>query len=164
MIQLRPIREEDIAEIKKWPVYVDAFEQMDYALREHGWLDEFRDRPNTWIYIAELNNQVTGFCLLSITERGEAEFRIAIHPQRTGQGLGRQVALATLARGFRQLNLDSIHLIVRKNNPRAAKLYESIGFVKTGESIHVVRGTRIEFTDMTMSKDGFAMLKYEEDV
>lgn len=49
MIKLRPIRTDDIAEIKNWPVYVDGFEQMDYALRDNGWIDEFWNRPNTWI-------------------------------------------------------------------------------------------------------------------
>ncbi len=42
MIQLRPIIPEDISEIN-WPPYLGGFEQMDYALRNNGWLDEFRD-------------------------------------------------------------------------------------------------------------------------
>lgn len=161
MIDLRPIRNEDVAEIKNWPVYVDEFEQMDYALREHGWLDEFRQRAHTWIYIAELNKQVIGFSLLSITSDGEAEFRIAIHPHRTGKGLGRQVTLATLKAGFRQLNLDRINLIVRKNNHPAAKLYESLGFAIIGASIRTIQGKRIEFIDMAMTKEKFNDLNAE---
>ncbi len=162
MIELRPIRTDDVAEIKSWPSYSDAFEQMDYALRERGWLDEFRQRPNTWIYIAELNKQAIGFSLLSITAVGDAEFRIAIHPHRTGKGLGRQVALATLKVGFRQLNLGRIHLIVRKTNHPAAKLYESLGFAIIGGSIHMIQGKRIEFTDMAITKEKFNNLYAEE--
>jgi len=48
--------------------------------------------------------------------KGEAEFRIAIHPHLTGMGFGRQVAIATLKIGFLKLKMDRIHLIVRKNN------------------------------------------------
>lgn len=162
-IALRPIRVEDIAAIKSWPIYVDGFEQMDYALREHGWLDEFWQKPDTWIYIAELNKQVTGFSLLSTTSEGAAEFRIAIHPLWTGKGLGKKITVATLKTGFRQLNLNHVHLIVRKNNSRAAKLYESLDFAYTGESIHTIQGKRIEFKDMAMTKQRFNNLDNEED-
>jgi RimJ/RimL family protein N-acetyltransferase len=153
MIQLRPISSEDISEITSWPPYLGEFEQMDYALRENGWLDEFRDRAKTWIYAATLNNRLIGFSLLSVTAERHAEFRIAIHPDWTSKGLGREVTLATLKRGFRHLNLARIHLIVRKNNPQALKLYESIGFVVTGESVHTIQGKNIEFIDMDMSKE-----------
>ncbi len=162
MIRLRPIRTDDIAEIKNWPVYVDGFEQMDYALRDNGWIDEFWNRPNTWIYIAEVNEQIIGFSLLSMTTDREAEFRIAVHPRWTGKGLGKQVALAALNTGFRQLNLKKIHLIVRKNRP-AAKLYESIGFIKSGESIHTIQGKRIVFFDMTIPIEKFNNLSRGEN-
>ncbi len=163
MIVLRPIGPEDIAEIRKWPSYSDGFEQMDYALREHGWLDEFWQRPNTWMYIARLMKHAIGFSLLSITSTGEAEFRIAIHPHHTGKGLGKQVTLATLTTGFRALNLAKINLIVRKNNSRASKLYEGIGFTTTGESVHAIQGKDIEFIDMVMTKEKFADLGIGED-
>ena len=162
MIALRPIRMEDVAEIKGWPPYSDGFAQMDYALREHGWLDGFMHRPRTSIYIAHSNKQTVGFSLLSITAEGVAEFRIAIHPHWTGKGLGRDVAFATLKAGFQQLNLDQIFLIVRKNNHRAAKLYERIGFVLTGESVHRIQEKYIDFNDMVMTKEIFKKLNAEE--
>ncbi len=37
-------------------------------------------------YIADLNKQIIGFSLLSMTSEKEAEFRIAIHPHWTGKG------------------------------------------------------------------------------
>jgi diamine N-acetyltransferase len=162
MLSLRPIQAEDIAEIKQWPPYSGGFEQMDYALRDNGWLDEFRHRTNTWVYVIELNDQVVGFSLLSITIEKDAEFRIAIHPAWTGKGLGREVTLSTLRTGFEQLSLAKIHLIVRKNNPRAAKLYTSIGFVTTGESIHTIQGKEIAFVNMEMTREQFYNLKLKE--
>ena len=159
MIDLRPLTTEDVTEIRNWPSYTDEFAQMDYALREDGWLDEYMSRPKTWIYIAESNKQSIGFTLLSSTAEGEAEFRIAIHPQCIGKGLGREVTLAILQVGFQQLNLDHIYLIVRKNNPRAAKLYERIGFVTTGESIHAIQGKPVEFDDMVITKERFTSRK-----
>ena len=155
MITLRAITEEDIGEIKTWPAYEDGFEQMDYALRQGGWLDEFRNRSDTWTYIAESNKQAVGFSLLSVTAKGEAEFRIAIHPHRTGRGFGREVTLAILKIGFCELGMDRIYLIVRKNNYSAIKLYESLGFKKVGESIHTIQGRLVEFFDMDMAKESF---------
>ncbi len=163
MINLRLIGSEDIAKIKKWPSYSDGFEQMDYALREHGWIDEYWQRPNTWIYIARLIKQIMGFSLLSVTSLREAEFRIAIHPHHTGKGLGKQVTIATLKTGFRALDLAKITLIVRKNNSRASKLYEIIGFTTTGESVHAIQGKDIEFTDMVMTKEKFTDLGIGEE-
>ena len=163
MITLRSIRPEDIAEIIKWPPYANGFEQMDYALRNNGWLDEFRDRAKTWIYAVAANNLVIGFSLLSVTNEKEAEFRIALHPDWTGKGLGREVTLATLRKGFGQLRLAKIHLIVRKNNPRAARLYATIGFIAAGASVHTIQGKDIEFVDMNMTRDQFEKIKIEEN-
>ena len=155
MIKLRSITAEDVAKIKTWPAYEDGFEQMDYALRDKGWIDEFRNNPDTLIYGAEEEGRIIGFSLLAMSAPGEAEFRIAIHPLLTGKGLGRQITLATLQEGFRHHMLNKVHLIVRKNNPRAAKLYESVGFKKTAESIHVIQGKPVEFEDMDMAKEEF---------
>ena len=162
MIELRPIRAEDIAEIKQWPRYHGGFEQMDYALRDNGWLDEFRDRKNTWNYAVALNRSLIGFSLLSVIAEGDAEFRIAIHPDWTGKGVGREITIATLKTGFRHLNLAKIHLIVRKNNPRALKLYKRAGFATIGESVHRVQGKDADFIDMDMTREQFNNLKIEE--
>ena len=162
MIDLRPITKEDVKEIKNWPPYSDEFAQMDYALREHGWLDEFISRPKTFICIAELDKQIVGYSLLSITAEGAAEFRIAIHPFWTGKGVGRKVAFATLKAGFQQFHLDQIYLIVRKNNHRAKKLYENIGFASTGESVHMIQEKYIDFDDMVIIKEKFNQFSAEE--
>ena len=161
MIHLRSITAEDITRIKNWPAYVDGFAPLDYALRKNGWLDEYRDKPNTWIYIAEESLQDAGFCLLSLTAAGEAEFRIAIHPRKTGMGLGRKVAVATLEKGFRELNMDKIYLFVRKSNLPAIGLYQSIGFKKFGDSTHTIQGKQIECDDMALTKEEFTRLKFE---
>lgn len=160
--KLRPIRPEDIAEIKNWPPYGNGFEQMDYALRDNGWLDEFRDKPGAWMYAVESGSRMIGFSLLSAPAGKEAEFRIALHPDWTGKGLGKEVTLATLSLGFRSLNLAGIHLIVRKNNPRASKVYSSIGFVTTGESIHAIQGKDTQFIDMDMTRERFDVLVIKE--
>ncbi len=113
---LRPATAEDMAEIKKWPAYAGDFGQLDYTLRENGRLDEFRNRPGTRIYVAETGKKIIGFSMLISRADGNAEFRIAIHPHRLRTGLGRKITLLTLGKGFCELCLGSIRLIVRKNN------------------------------------------------
>ena len=162
MIDLRPMTERDAAEIRTWPVYSQRFEQMDYALRHGGWLDEFRNKYNTHIYLAVSEEQTVGFSLLSVTANGESEFRIAVHPQHTGVGFGRAITLATLQTGFRELNMERIYLIVRQNNHPAMKLYESLGFKRTGESTHAIQGQPIRFYDMDIDRETFGNLKAEE--
>ncbi len=158
MISLRPLKAEDAQGIKLWPSYVDGFAEMDYALREKGWIDEFQSKPGTWIYIAEAHSATVGFSLLSTSQKGEAEFRIAIHPHWIGKGMGKAITLDTLKLGFEEKNLDKIDLIVRKTNHAAARLYQKLGFAITGASLHVILGQSIEFTDMSMSKQSFYSL------
>ncbi len=159
MPDLRLITVEDIAAIKKWPAYAGDFRQLDYALRENGWLDEFINRPDTWIYAAESNRQIVGFSMLIKRADGnDAEFRIAIHPHRLGSGLGRKITLLTLGKGFCGFSLDKVRLIVRKNNHPAISLYESLGFKRTGEAVHPIQGERIEFIDMEMARGMFHIL------
>ena len=87
MVSLRPITEEDFSEIKTWPSYEHEFEQMDYALRQGGWLDEYKNRAETRIYLAESDKRSVGFTLLSITATGEA--KNAVSPFiLTGQAWG----------------------------------------------------------------------------
>jgi diamine N-acetyltransferase len=155
MIDLRPITNADFIQVESWPSYPVEFAYMDYALRQGGWLDEYRDKTDTWIYIAELNNQAVGFSLLSLTSKGDAEFRIAVHPDHTGMGFGPEITMKTLQSGFCELNMERIHLIVRKNHISAIKVYNRLGFKRVGESIHDIQGKPVEFYDMEITRESF---------
>ena len=128
---------------------------MDYALREKGWLDEYRDKPDTWLWAVEQEGALIAFVILSKTGATEAEFRIALRADKTGQGLGGAIASRTLARGFSELGLSLIHLIVRKNNARAIRLYERLGFARQGECLKTVNGKQTPFLKMDLAKDAF---------
>jgi diamine N-acetyltransferase len=121
---LREINKQDIAIIKNWPAYPEEFKDLDYALRDSGWIDEYQGLDSTWIYIAEESGVVIGFTILSkdSATSSQAEFRIALNPDYLGQGLGKELAPMTLERGFQELGLQRIYLIVRKSNPRARRL------------------------------------------
>lgn len=148
MLQLKKAEEPDIATIKQWPPYPPEFDELDYALREGGWLDEFRGKPGTTYYAAKEGSDLVGFTLLSRTSEKEAEFRIALRADKLGHGLGGTITTLTLQKGFEELGLERIHLIVRKSNPRAKKLYERLGFTLAGDCVKEIHGKMVEFYSM----------------
>lgn len=145
MVRLRPLQESDAAEIGRWPQYQGDMAQMDYALRENGWLEECRSRPDTFVYAAEDGDDLVGFTMLATTGAAEAEFRIALRFDKTGLGLGEGVTRQTLRVGFQDLGFSRIHLIVRKNNLRGIRLHARLGFVARGECRKVVGGVPVDF-------------------
>jgi len=155
MITLHPLAGPDISVIKSWPPYPAEFAGLDYALRDSGWLDEYATKPGTEFFVARENGEMVGFSLLSGESGGCAEFRIALHPEWVGRGRGKEIALLTLWHGFSRNETRAIRLIVRKTNPRAQKLYASLGFENAGECIEEVQGIPVEFYRMAISRDRF---------
>ena len=153
MIKLRLLVADDIAAIQNWPPYPPEFEDLDYALRSNGWLAEHRNKPDSRIYLAEQDGEKIAFTILSITDAAEAEFRIALRADRIGQGLGEIISSMTLVRGFSEMQLGCIHLIVRKNNPRAIRLYKRLGFAERGERWMNVNGKQVNFLAMHIARD-----------
>ncbi len=80
-----------------------------------------------------------------MTAAGEAEFRVALHPDKTGLGLGGIITTQTLERGFSEIRLTRVHLIVRKSNRRAIELYRRLGFVHRGECRKIINNTATDF-------------------
>lgn len=155
MVILREVTEEDMEAIKKWPIYTNDFEVLDYALRDNGWIDEFRRKSETICYVAMEDSDAIGFTILSKTKKGEAEFRIALRGDKTGQSFGGVITIMTLKEGFNELGFSRIHLIVRKNNPRAIKLYQGLGFIDKGDCRKEIRGKMVDFYIMDICKDLF---------
>jgi len=152
MIQLRNLVPDDMVAIRGWPPYPPEFEELDYALRNNGWLTEYRNKPDTWCFAVEQAGQLIAFTILSKTGEAEAEFRIALRADRTGQGLGSAITTMTLAKGFTEIGLSRIHLIVRKNNPMAIRLYTRLGFTERGECFKSINGRQVHFLTMELLK------------
>ena len=71
-----------------------------------------------------------------------------MHPHFLGKGLGKQITQKALKAGFHENGLQRIHLIVRKNNLRAIRLYERTGFGHCGECTRTVNGQAVIFYEM----------------
>jgi RimJ/RimL family protein N-acetyltransferase len=155
MMILRPLRNEDIPRIKAWPQYPPEFADLDYCLRDGGWLDEYRGKPGTEILVAVEMGAATGFTLISRNGSGCAEFRIALHPGWIGKGMGRIILRRTLEYCFADMSISQIRLIVRKNNLRAQKLYTSFHFRPTGECVEEIAGKPVQFFTMEIDRRTF---------
>lgn len=156
MPTLRPLTAIDISTIAAWPPYPPEFRQLDYALRENGWIPEYSHKANTWLYAFEDDGELLAFTILSKTEDTAAEFRIALRADCIGRGVGRLATTLTLAKGLDELGLSRIHLIVRTNNSRAAHLYRSLGFRKSGACCIVINAKPVQFLEMSLYKDSAA--------
>lgn len=156
MIVFRAIAAADVATIQNWPPYPPEFEDLDYALRGDGWLAEYWNKPDTQVYVAEQAGEIVAFTILAKTAELDAEFRIALRADRIGQGLGEIITAITLAKGFAEMKLACIHLIVRSNNPRAIRLYKRLGFIERGQCLKHVNGKLVNFLVMDISMESYA--------
>lgn len=165
---LREMAEQDSADIQSWPAYPEEFKDLDYALRGAGWIKEYLGKRGTKIYVAEESGNLIGFTILSRDDAeggsGSAEFRIALHPDFLGRGVGKEIAGMTIEKGFEELGLQRIYLIVRKSNPRAGKLYKRCGFRDTGECRKDVNGAVVDFLEMELPRENFkGWSRYDND-
>ncbi|MCL4392935.1 GNAT family N-acetyltransferase [Patescibacteria group bacterium] len=75
-------------------------------------------------------NEFIGFAVLLKTKQKESEIDIYIHRNYRNKGIG-QIILKTIIEYTKYINVDTIHLKVRKNNKKAINLYQKIGFSQT---------------------------------
>jgi diamine N-acetyltransferase len=147
-MKLRSLTPADAAAIAVWPAYPAEFAELDYALRPGGWLTQFLGQPEARLFAAELAGELIAFSLLAPDGEGVAEFRLALHPAWLGRGQGGSVAAATLQAGVAEMRLHHVHLVVRRNNPRAMALYQRLGFVECGECCLMVNALPTDFYRM----------------
>jgi RimJ/RimL family protein N-acetyltransferase len=150
-IVLTLIEPKDVLTIQNWKTYPDEFSELDYALREGGWLNEYCHKQTAKVFSAKYENELIGFSILSDDEEG-TEFRIALNPDKIGKGFGRAISLATMKEAFETMGKESIYLIVRLNNFPAIKLYEQIGFMPKYELNKDIQGKPIRFLKMEYKK------------
>jgi RimJ/RimL family protein N-acetyltransferase len=148
IVSLKPLSTFDAQAIRCWPQYAGAVAALDYALRAGGWLDQFPESPATRRWAAWQDGELVGFALLTDIGGSEAEFYIAVHPERLRTGLGKEITEQTVALGFNRLGLRRIHLKVRDWHAGAIKLYEQVGFRRCGTCVAPIQGQQVNFVTM----------------
>jgi ribosomal protein S18 acetylase RimI-like enzyme len=112
-----------------------------------GFLDEStdelseatRDRLQHHTVITEAGVPV-GTMIVDKLDKTAGIYGFAVPPELQGKGIGR-AALTKVCNDLRAEGIDSVHLEVLVDNPRALHLYESCGFVTEGvEDYYLVGG------------------------
>lgn len=111
---------------------------IGYSTEElRDWLEHHRKRQDECIWaIARLADDSclghVGFYQIDYRIRS-AEYAIMIGDRaRWGSGIGKICTRFAIDYGFRELNLNRIHLSVLSSNERAIRVYQAIGFREEG--------------------------------
>ena len=89
------------------------------------------DLPFSWVWVAKIKNQLTGYCCCWEIE-GELQIaNLAVHPKFRNQELGRKILQEILNRAC-QRKVKKVTLEVRESNQFGLKLYYAFGFTEIG--------------------------------
>ena len=116
-------------EIRRWFKHNDVL-----TMHEHQkWFDKHRLDNKAYLFIVERREASVPVGQVSIynidCEASEAEVgRFIAAPGESGKGIIRNAILKLVDFGFRELELKRVFLEVYRDNLRAIRLYESVGF------------------------------------
>lgn len=100
------------------------------------WHKAIRENPDRRDYVFETQDgtlvAMTGVKL--VKDKNRSEFYIFVNPETQSRGLGTLATRLTLMECAREKKFDPIWLTVRKENTRAVKIYERMGFEVVEES------------------------------
>ena len=141
--------------VLNWPHYPEPYHELDYSLREGGWLDTIGAHPGCKKYGYYIHDVLSAFSLLDVKTIENAEFLIAVKGDFINKGIGKEFCIKTLKQGFEELNLCRIFLKVRINHSIGIRLYEKVGFKKIGETWEITDNKNVHFYLMEIYKSEF---------
>jgi len=120
---IRPFRLGDYAAITAiWRA--TGFEQeeagLDALARQLPWDSEL-------VLVAEVDGQVVGVIVGTISGSRAYFYRLAVHPDYQRRGIGRRLVQA-LEERFREKGVTQIVIMVKQDNEQAIPFYESLGY------------------------------------
>jgi RimJ/RimL family protein N-acetyltransferase len=154
-IELSPLKEHESRAIREWPPYPGYFAALDYVLRPNGWLDMFPHSSTNLRFGVFSGVFLVGFTMLVGIDRRQAEFYIALHADKIGQGIGQQATKYTLQIAFDELGLTRVYLRVRTSHDRGIRLYEHVGFRPYGTKLESINGQMVQLQSMEIRSSEF---------
>lgn len=163
---LRSLRPEDAQGMLRWmhhPETAECFRQNFDSMSESDVLDFIQksyDRSES-LHLAITGSDDTYLGTISlkhIDNNFSGEYAISMAPEAKGTGAAEQATESLLDYAFCELGLHRVYLNVRRNNSRAIRFYEKIGFTLEGTARDALR-TAEGYVDLLW----FSMLKPEWD-
>ncbi|MEA4821284.1 MAG: GNAT family N-acetyltransferase [Erysipelotrichales bacterium] len=135
-MKLRKLQDKDSALMKEWMLNnnITKYFRFDANSASDDKIKNFIQNSFSKNYrhyaIVDENDEYLGTVSLKNINRipNTAEFAIVLREGAAGKGYGKRAVREILTIAFDELNLKKIYLNVLKNNEKAIKLYEKIGF------------------------------------
>lgn len=101
---------------------------------EMNWIKEkMEEGSNTFSMIEKSTNEYIGNIEIMNIENNIGELGICITNEKCNKHYGREAIKRFLDYAYNELKLDKVYLNVHKDNKRAIKCYENVGFIIDGE-------------------------------
>ncbi len=139
-ISIRPFTEHDIADKVRWinDPRNNRYLHYDLPLEEEKtlrWFHANKDRTDRYDAVIELDRKPVGVIgLLGIDRKNsKAEYYITLgEPAAGGKGVAYEASRQLLIYAFEELGLNRVYLYTERENRRAQRLFERVGFRKEG--------------------------------
>jgi ribosomal protein S18 acetylase RimI-like enzyme len=115
------------------PATLDVLLEQQYHAQDKGYAAQF---PDAISLIVLHRDEPVGRLMLVAGERCRHVIDIMLLPSARGRGIGTDL-IDAIARGAAAAGAREITLSVQFNNTAARRLYERLGFVATGDGVHI---------------------------
>jgi ribosomal-protein-alanine N-acetyltransferase len=147
--RFRSMSQEDAEAIAGWH-YPEPFSFYDWAADSND-LAELLDptaRGNDYFAVEDEDDTLIGFFHFKTPHGPRLAIGLGLHPERTGQGLGKSFVEARLDFGRARFVPREFTLSVASFNRRAISVYERVGFSAVRVYSHWTNGAEWEFVEM----------------
>jgi ribosomal-protein-alanine N-acetyltransferase len=130
--------------------YPEPFSFYDWAADPND-LAELLDpkaRGDAYFAVKDESGRLIGFFHFKTPYGPRLEIGLGLHPERTGQGLGKSFVEAGLDFGREHFSPREFTLSVASFNRRAIRVYERVGFSAVRVFSHWANGAEWEFVEM----------------
>jgi putative acetyltransferase len=131
--------DEDTA-IELWRrTWQTTYPAIDFSSRVAWWRQRWRDDliPAVHITVAEANGRMVGF--VTVDPHSFDLDQIVVAPEAWGTGIA-----AALIEEAKRISPNGLDLHVNKDNARAIRFYEKLGFVTCGEAMNWRSGAAVQ--------------------
>lgn len=155
-MQIRPAQHQDAEHIAAAEALVAATPGLLIGVPHEIPLSAYQqliaELQSSGLYIVgEAHGQLVGHLILEPMGMQQLahvlRLSIVIHPNKQGQGLGRQLLQHAIDWAQQHPKFDKIELNVRAGNQRAIALYQSLGFVQEGRFARRVKLSPTQYID-----------------